>query len=507
MIGLIIVLTGIFAIHGVWQFHHPAFGLTKMLQFSPINAANALPEIRENPIYVHPFEAGYDGQYYAQFALRPSLQDPALETAVDIPSMRARRILTSWVAAFIGMGDAHRTLDAYAWINVVCWALWGLILLRLIPPKSVWHAIAWAGLMLSAGVITSVVCALTDLPAILLLTAAMLALQNGWFKSTAGLLMAACLTRETAVLSGVTFFQIPTWRRRIMLGAAVLIPLALWFWYVRVTFIPDAGSLSNFALPLSALTGKLTTVFSEVRASPDDLTLWAGLGATVAVVVQAGWLLARPQIKNLWWQMGIGYVALLLILGPPTFEGFPGAITRILLPLHLAFSMLALQSRLRGVLLTFGNLSVVAGVLFMGHNVNDPRELGSDSSEHGPVIIRTAGGWFDVERTHSQTWAWSEGGGDLWIKRFTESNAPAPVGIRFVLFGGVRNEVTIHQGPKLLWRGFIKNEDTVVTLDSINLDARGETKLTLFTEGPFYIEAGSGRQLAFAVYDVKFLTP
>jgi hypothetical protein len=56
--------------------------------------------------------------------------------------------------------------------------------------------------MFSAGILISVAYALTDLPALILIAAAMLAPQYHRPKTTAGLLAAATLTRETSVLAG-----------------------------------------------------------------------------------------------------------------------------------------------------------------------------------------------------------------------------------------------------------------------------------------------------------------
>ncbi len=484
------------------EFHHPAWGFTRLLQISPSWSKKAVPEIRSTDTYIYREEAGYDGQFYVQLALRPSLQDPALHTAVDIPSMRAQRILAPWMAAIIGAGDGNRTLRAYAWLNVVCWIGLGILLLRLFPPHSSANLIAWIGLMFSAGATTSVVYALTDLPALLLIVISMLVLGRHRFKTTAGILAAACLTRETSVLAGLTLWQAPSWRQRIVSGLIVVVPMAAWFLYVRSVFPPNPNSLQNFAVPFSSLMEKLRATFAAVINSPHDHLAWAGLGAIVGIGVQAGWLIARPQPRNPWWQLGIGYVALLIILGPPTFAGFPGAITRLLLPLHLAFNVLA--PRTRPGLLLMGNLSIFVGAYMLNLGPIDTRELNHARQPEGPVMVQVAQGWNGVERDGKHTWAWSGGEGQLLVKRFADQPDPPPVSLIFTLVGEVGCDVTISRQDEVLWAGYTEKPGVTVTLENIPLDAAGEAHLKFHTNGPVRVEANSGRRLAFAVYNVLF---
>lgn len=486
------------------EFYHPAFGFTRLLQISPSWGAKALPEVRDNPIYIYREEAGYDGQFYAQLALRPSLQDPALQTAIDIPSMRAPRILAPWVAALIGAGDGNRTLRVYAWLNVVCWIGLGFVLLRLFPPRSMANLIAWIGLMFSAGVTTSVVYALTDLPALLLLCIGMLFLARQRFKTTAGLFAAACLTRETSVLAGLALWQAPTWRQRILTGAIVVAPLALWVLYVRSVFPPNSDSLQNFALPLTAWAQELRESGAAVIASPADQLAWAGLAALIGLSVQAGWLVLRPQPRNPWWQLGIGYVVLLAILGPPTLAGFPSAVTRLLLPLHVAFNVLAPRTRPGLVLLVLGNLSIFVGAYMLSLGPIDTRELNHARHPSGPVMVQIGEGWNGVERNDLHTWSWSGGDSRLLIKRFTDDPSPAPVSINFTLVGEVGCDVTISQGEHVRWEGFTAKPGVTVLLPDIPLDHHGEAALDFHTDGPVRVEEGSGRRLAFAVYNVFF---
>ncbi|MFL3657765.1 MAG: hypothetical protein ACJ07L_06885 [Opitutales bacterium] len=47
---------------------------------------------------------GYDGQFYSQIALSPTLRQDGIEDALDVFNYRARRILFCWTAYAFGLG-------------------------------------------------------------------------------------------------------------------------------------------------------------------------------------------------------------------------------------------------------------------------------------------------------------------------------------------------------------------------------------------------------------------
>jgi hypothetical protein len=333
----------------------------------------------------------------------------------------------------------------------------------------------------------------------------MMVLQTGRLKTTAGLFAAACLTRETSVLGGLVVFQANTWRQRIINGAIIIVPLALWFFYVSRIFPSNPNSLQNFDWPLTALGSKISDTFSAVIDQPHDKLAWAAVGAIVGITVQSVWLLVRPQPRNPWWQLGIGYVLLLIILGSPTLEGFPGAVTRLLLPLHLAFNMLAPRTRSGLLLIIVGNLSIFVGGYMLTQGPRDTFELRHAHQPDGPVIVHIGEGWNGVERNDLHTWSWSGGEGRIRVQRFTNSSEPAPVSIIFTLVGEVGCDVTIRQGDKMLWAGFTEKPGVTVTLRDIELDSSGRAWLDFHTAGPVRVEEGTDRRLAFAVYNVAFI--
>jgi hypothetical protein len=87
--------------------------------------------------------------------------------------------------------------------------------------------------------------------------------------------------------------------------------------------------------------------------------------ALVGVTVQAGALAAWVDWRNRWWRVGAAFVAVMLTAHPVVWEGYPGAYTRVLLPMTLAFNLLLPGRRWFWPLLVLGNLSVAAGLQVM----------------------------------------------------------------------------------------------------------------------------------------------
>jgi hypothetical protein len=81
----------------------------------------------------------------------------------------------------------------------------------------------------------------------------------------------------------------------------------------------------------------------------------------VALTTQTLYLVRARNTQNTWWRAGAAYIALLPFLGPAVWEGYPGAVTRIVLPLTFAFNV-QLVSASRGfwVLWLLGNVNILS---------------------------------------------------------------------------------------------------------------------------------------------------
>ena len=77
--------------------------------------------------------------------------------------------------------------------------------------------------------------------------------------------------------------------------------------------------------------------------------------------MQAGFILWRWRAWSTspWWRIGAAYTALMAVAGASVWEGHPGAIPRVVLPLTVAFNMLLLRERRFWPLFVLGNLAVL----------------------------------------------------------------------------------------------------------------------------------------------------
>ena len=357
------------------QYHHPRTGFTSLISFGDAFEDALLPAVAEAPHFVHVRSVGYDGQFYAQLAVDPLLRDSRLGRALDAPPYRARRILFSWTAYLAGLGRPAWILKAYALQNIVAWLLLAGVLLRWLPPSAPRNLLPWIGCLFGVGLIYSVRFALAEGPGLLLLALGVTAMERGrpWLAS--GLMALVGLGRETNLIAGgLLIDRLPKgWHDRRLLAGRLLLavaPLAAWFLYVRWVFPPYAASdTANFAPPFSGYLSKWSVTLAQLQAS-GWWGSWArfNLAALVSVTVQAGFLLARREWGSPWWRAGVAYCALLPVLSYPVWEGDPGAVMRVVLPMSVAFNVLVVRSRWFWPLVVAGNLTVFHGI----HMLNVP---------------------------------------------------------------------------------------------------------------------------------------
>ena len=128
------VLAVVIFLVSIGRYYDRDTGFTPLIIFGDTFDKQALPAVRAVPHYVHRDSGGYDGQFYAQLAVDPLLRDPAIADALDTVAYRARRILFSWTAFLLGLGQPRWILQAYALQNVGCWLALAWVLLRWLPP-------------------------------------------------------------------------------------------------------------------------------------------------------------------------------------------------------------------------------------------------------------------------------------------------------------------------------------------------------------------------------------
>jgi hypothetical protein len=350
------------------RYYHPDSGFTSLIRFSTASHDTQLTAVRDLPKDEQP--GGYDGAFYAQMAIDPLLKNPEIDRALDEPPYRGRRILFSWTAYALGFGDPWRILQIYAVQNIACWLLLAWLLWYVIPQTGAKSFALWTGTLLAHGLLVSVWLAVTDGPSALLIAVSTLYAERGRQWLAAIVLGVAGLARETNVLA-VT--MLTKWVARdarswLRVGASLLIaaaPLVLWMDYLRSIYRQRAlAGGDHFTPGLDGVIWKLHLVSAELRAAPFDVRTLFDVTALIGFFAQGAfvvWMLARHR-RSPWAIVAVTYFALALIVKPAVWEGWPGAFTRVALPLTIGANVLMSREQTPWWLIAVANLGVFPGV-------------------------------------------------------------------------------------------------------------------------------------------------
>jgi hypothetical protein len=332
------------------RFYHPQFGFTGLIAF-PAGSAGEHPSLRQVPHAVYPASNTYDGQFYAQLALEPLLRDPVIDQALDQPPYRARRILFSWTAYVIGLGRPFWVLNVYALQNVFCWLMLAWLLTRWFPIVGGRQLALWTACLCSHGLLSSVQFALLDGPSVLLLACAAAAAESGRPWTSAAIVGAAGLGRETNVL-GASMIEPPRNLKGVLAAGAALVlavlPLLLWqdyLWSVYRTWSYAGGD--QIAGPFVGYGRSLRHGIEALRQGGPSLLAASPLLVLVSLTVQAVYLLSHPDWRSPWWRLALMFATLMAVADPVVWLGFPGAVSRVGLPLTVGFNVLLARKRTR----------------------------------------------------------------------------------------------------------------------------------------------------------------
>ena len=339
-------------------------GFTALIFFGSNFQLTTGSRLAEVPHSIYP-GPGYDGQFYAQLALDPLLQDPTTARALDNPSYRARRIFIPILAFMTGFGQPAPVIQAYALINLVFFAALLLGIQFFLRPQTIQHFLIAAAIAWTGGALASVSRALVDLPASVLLLYACFLPANLASISLA----AAILARETSVVSllSVVWFSSSERadNRRLALRAAlILFPMAAWLLYLaRVMPFGSPAGTNNFSLPFIAWAQHLLSSLSALVQERQPIAL-GEVTASLSFAAQACYLIVFPRKESAFWRMGIGFAILYFCLGSSALVQ-QLAYGRVVLPLTIAFNLLLWQKDTRHFLTWFvvGNAGVVLGFL------------------------------------------------------------------------------------------------------------------------------------------------
>jgi hypothetical protein len=451
----------------VWS---PEYGITRFIKIGHEFNQRGLDVYRATPKYMEPFPPsrwGFDGQHYAQLSLDPLLRDPKIKTAIDNPPYRARRILLPWLAWLGGLGRPFWVLNVYAALNLVFWMGFAVMMAVLFRPYG-WAGLAgFAAMLLTCGIIESIRGALTDFPAFVLMTLAMMMGGMGG----AGVLALAGLAREVDVLGLAGLVELkPTWRetleKNFWLGLIAVGPMLLWFAYIAWRLRMPAGSVSgdNLDWPFYAMARKLGEFVNVVRQGGIQ---WAqfyrsyplhALLTIIATLTQCIYLLTHREWGNRLWRLAAVFVPFFLCIGYPAWQSH-FTVTRHALPITLGFNLVLAMRPNRHWFWWFllGNCFVPYGIFEFssyGHKNAPPVEF---TIEGAPVASKCIGvqydtGWFSRESSAQIIWRWAAGEKATLVLSNARSQ-PVEIELTFGTTSPVPRDLRVSVRKKASWQG------------------------------------------------------
>lgn len=491
----------------VAQFYHPKTGFTSLVSIGDILDGTKVSALRALPHHVYEDSAGYDGAYYVQLALHPTLDNPELKKAIDNLPYRARRILFCWTAWLLGLGQPAWIVQAHALLNVICWLALAALLLRWFPPTDGQNLLRWSAVMFSHGMCMSVRHSLVDGPSLLLVALAMASLEQGRRATGGAILALAGLGKETSLLA-VTGVADPTrgaWRQRIQLAltaAAIAAPLFAWMAYVRWKFGPaeDPG-LGNFTWPLLGLAEKWAAAAAAIGAREDPWIEWTTLGSTAALTAQMIFFLTRWRPENAWWRVGVVFAVMMLFLSTPVWEGFPGAFTRVLLPMTLAFNLLVPRGSRWWALLLLGNLSVLSTIREFTPPAAEFFQVRGDAAIAAGVQITPTRGWYGPETGNGMRWRWSNTESELTIRN--QTGASVALSLNGRIAAPDERHIRAQVGERVLWSADVALKSTPMQFGFEV--SPGETQLRFVSVRPSRHVGTDPRSLAFNISNLDIV--
>lgn len=509
---IVLVFLGAFS-----RYYIPEKGFSYLVSFGGRQPYPPLDALKNLDYYVQADSDGYDAQYYVQIAMDPTLSDPQLRTAIDSLAYRARRILISWSSYFMGLGEPDKILRAYVLQNALAWLLLAGVLLWWFPPKSWNNWLRWTGVLFSFGMCVSVRNSLVDGPSLLLIAAGVLLVEKGWSWAATAVLALGGLGKETNLLGAAALLRKEDlvsprrWPGMVLRGMLVAVPLTLWLLYIQQMVGPAADlGARNFAWPFTAFFQKWLDVWGELR----DPTSWA-LGIVnngafwsflmmLTISTQFLFLMLRPKGNSPWWRVGFSFAVLMIVLGDAVWEGYPGAASRVLLPMQLAFNVLLPAGKKWWPLLLLGNLTLLSAPVALQPPPGDGYKLSGRenlivSPERGRLRVQFGPEWHEPERYRDRYWRWARG--SSWIRIVNPHAFPLEADLDFILSALEKKEVVVTDYKKrVLWRGEIEDSVTRVSLPKILLRP-GANSFGFSTDEVVAKALADPRRLSFCLKD------
>jgi hypothetical protein len=321
------------------------------------------------------------------------------------------------------------------------------------------------------------------------------------------MLALAGLGKETSLLAvaGVADFdwKAPrTWWRPALTAVVVALPLFAWMGYIRWKFGPafDPG-LGNFTLPLAGLGEKWGDALGHVSVRGDSPLKWATAATVLALTVQWFFFVLHRRPENAWWRIGAAYAGMLMFLSTPVWEGFPGASTRVLLPMTLAFNILVPRGRKWLVVLIVGNLTMVSAYREYSPPAREFYWLRGESEVVGAVHVEPGANWYGPETGKGESWRWSSGHSEVGIRN--ASGGPLKVTVR----GGAASPLDertlrIFVGDAMVWSGSIEKKK-LSTFAFGCVVPEGRSVVRFECEKGWLLAGSDTRRLSFKIVDLE----
>ncbi len=496
----------------IYQHHHHNYGYTLLPLFSHHWQESSLDSLKKTPHYT--FERGYDGQFYAQLALRPSARGLDLEHALDNHPYRARRILFSWTAAAFGFGNPLWTLEVFSFQNAVFWFLSAFLLIRWLPPTHWQNALRFIFCLFTLGLVNSFNRALLDGPSLFLimLGAYFIESKRSWLgAATLGL---AGLGKETNLLSVFALSEKGSVRSflkpELMLKAA-LACLPFFAWYVYVLSVGERDYSAgiggrNFTFPLFAAFQTFLEIIREAGDKGFPQSSFWKLAMLGALVLQGIYLLARPKRELVWSRIGIVFALLMLVLGTPVWEGLQ-AIPRVLLPMTIAFNILFSRRLVLLPVLIFANSLTFVGInslepIFLEERFEmaDESKLAYNPETNESSHLQFQDGWSTGEGSQRRYWRWSEG--DSVIEFFAPGNRRIEAEFHLIPKTIRARDILFELNGEAIWQ--TTAEPTYGDFHSIPITlAPGLNTFRFHSPAPPDKIGADPRKLSFALVDYK----
>jgi hypothetical protein len=500
----------------------PKYGITRFINIGEVFNQRGIAAYRATPKYVgSPW--GFDGQHYAEIALDPLLRDPQIRTAIDNTPYRARRILLPWLAWAGGMGRPFWVLNIYAALNPIFWLGYAAILIALFRPQG-WAGLAGlAAMLMTCGVMESMMNSLTDFPSFVVM---MLAMVVGGLGGAGWMTVSALIRPENSLLALPALFEYdPPWgralARNVLMGVIAVAPLALWMayllWRLRGMSLTVAGE-HNLDWPMHAIYLKSVDIrlmmregrihWSKVFFSLYKSYDMNALLTVVSTMTQCLYVLTHRDWRNRLWRMGALFVPFFICLGYQIwFSHF--TVTRHALPITLAFNLILAMRPRRTWALWFlmGNCFVPFGIydFYRSGHLAYPREEfatagGGEARE--PVGALFGKGWSNPEWDSRDTWRWAV---DQQTS-ITLTN-PGPLALKveldFVSQSLVPRDLRVVVRGSAVWLGRLEHKNQAVATLPFSVPP-GETTVNFVTSQPAVAATMTDlRELAFMVAEPR----